>query len=140
MLCPIHCGRLLFAVCCIPAVMPVQCLHAQQQEAGHKPREVKQLAPGVLASAEPLFTTDSLPRYRVVVRDLMLGPKLEAPKVPLEGFTLMELRAGAVEVSVNGKVTRYETDSYWLVPNGARVAIRNVGELSVIRAVTLIPR
>ncbi len=124
----------------INAIVPARLLDAQQQAPPPRPRELKQLAPGILGSAAPLFMTDSVPRYHIEIRDLMLGPKQNAPDVPLTGFTVMELRSGAVEVSVNGKVTRQEGGGYWLVPTGARVAIRNLAEVSFIRTVTLTPR
>ena len=122
------------------AIVPTRSVDAQQQAPPLKPREFKQLAPGILASATPLFVTDSVPRYHIEVRDLMLGPKQNAPEVPLTGFTVMELRSGAVEVSVSGKVRRQENGGFWLVPRGARVGIRNLAEISFIRIVTLIPR
>ena len=112
----------------------------QQQPPPAPQRELKQLAPGILASAQPLFATDSLPGYRLEVRDLVLGPNQTADRVPLEGFVLMELRSGIAEVSINGRAARREAGSQWLVPRGARVAIKNLAEATVIRATVLVPR
>lgn len=122
---------------------------AAQQPTGQRPpaphpqapeRQLKQLAPGVLTSALPLFATDSIPGFRVEVRDLVMGPNQTAERVPLDGFVLMELRSGTADVTINGRTTRRETESQWVVPRGARVSIKNVAEVTVIRATILTPR
>ena len=104
-------------------------LAAQQQPTqSQQPPRYKQLAPGILAS-EPVFVTDSPPRHHVEIRDLALGPKQTAPRVPLEGFALMELRSGTLEVTINATATRREAGASWLVPRGARLAIKTRGEV-----------
>lgn len=102
-------------------------------------RTLRQLAPGVLVSAAPLLR-DSLPGYRVEAVDLVLGPNQNAERVPLDGFALMELRSGSAEVTINGQMTRREPDMQWLVPRGATLAIKNLAEVTVIRATILRPR
>jgi len=103
-------------------------------------RTLRQLAPGILASVTPLFTTDSLPGYHVETIDLVMGPNQTAERVPLTGFVLMELRSGAADVTIDGRTTRRETESHWIVRRGARVTIKNAAEVTVIRATTLTPR
>lgn len=114
-------------------------LAAQQPTQAPQAPRYKQLAPGILAS-EPVFMTDSLPRYHVEIRDLVLGPKQVAATVPLAGFTFMELRSGTLEVTVNGTATRREAGAAWLVPRGARLALTNLGEVAVIRSAVFVPR
>jgi hypothetical protein len=112
----------------------------QRPSQGPPPSQYKQLAPGILASSEPLFATDSLPHYRTEVRDFVIGPNQAAPHVPLEGFALMELRSGVIEASINDKPTRHEAGSSWFVPRGARLALRNLSEAAVIHTTVFVPR
>jgi len=111
-----------------------------QQPTATSERTLRQLAPGVLASTTPLFATDSLPGYHVETIDLVLGPNQTAERVPLAGFVLMELRSGAAEVTIDGRTTHREAESQWIVRRGARLAIKNAAEVTVIRATTLTPR
>jgi hypothetical protein len=99
-----------------------------------------QLAPGVLATEEAVFATDSIPGYQVRVRDLVIGPNQKADAVPLQGHALMELRSGEAEVAINGVSTRRQTGDLWLVPRGARFAIRSLAEATIIRTTMLEPR
>ena len=117
-----------------------RCSLSAQQPAQAPAARFKQLAPGILGSTEAIFATDSLPRYRIEVRDLVMGPNQAAQRVPLEGFAIMELRAGAVEATVDGKRSRREAGSYWCVSRGAKLAIRNVSEVAAIRATVFVPR
>src|SRR5690242_5604080 len=75
----------------LAAVVPTRLL-AQQQDTSRSPYTL--YAPGVLSAT--YFASDSLLGYRMEVRDLLLGPRGEAPNVPVPGFALMEVRAGAV--------------------------------------------
>lgn len=123
------------------AALGAQQPTAQQAQRPQVPeRTLRQLAPGILASTTPLFTTDSLPGYHVETIDLVMGPNQTAERVPLEGFVLMELRSGAADVTIDGRTTRREAESLWIVRRGARVSIKNAAEVTVIRATTLAPR
>ena len=113
---------------------------AQQPPSATPGQQYTQVAQGVLTSSTPLFTTDSVPRYRVEVRDFVVGPEKAVPRLPTEGYTLLELRAGTIETTSEGKAVRRETGSVWLVPPKSAVAIRNVGEVAILRATVLIPR
>jgi hypothetical protein len=125
----------LLALSLLPSA--VRC---QQAPAGGPAAQYAQLAQGILMSGTPIFATDSIPHYRVEVRDLIVGPKQSAPEVPLKGFALMELRSGIVETTIDGKAERREAGSYWLVPPRSRLAIRNIGEVAIVRVVLLTPR
>src|SRR5262245_12617597 len=81
----------------------------QARPQGPPTETYRQLGEGVMASSEPVFATDSLPGYRTQVLNLVMGPNKSAPQVPLEGFALMELRSGTLEVTINGKSVRQET-------------------------------
>jgi hypothetical protein len=99
------------------------------------------LAPGVLWSATPVFASDAMPGQHVEVRNLIFGPNQNAPWVPVTtGFVLMELRAGVVEVTIDGQTSRKEGTNTWLVPRGAQLAIRNLTEITVIRTTLFLPR
>jgi hypothetical protein len=113
---------------------------AQQPSTPAPGQQYTQLAQGVLTSSTPLFTTDSVPRYRVEVRDFVIGPNKSVPRLPIEGYTLLELRAGAIETTSGGKAVRRETGSVWLALPKTALAIRNVGEVAILRATVLIPR
>lgn len=113
---------------------------AQQPPPRAPGQQYTQLAEGVLTSSTPLFTTDSVPRYRVEARDFVIGPNKTVPRLPTEGYMLLELRAGTIETTTAGKAVRRETGSIWLAPPGSALAIRNVGEVAIIRATVLIPR
>ncbi len=134
-----HTPRLSLLICLLLSALPA-AIQGQQPAPSQQPGRYTQLAEGILASTEPVFATDSIPRYHVEVRDLILGPNQNAPKVPLSGFTLMELRSGVVETTDGGKAVRRETGSVWLVARGAQLSIRNLSEAAVIRATSLVPR
>lgn len=125
-----HCALL-----CAAAFVPVRLL-AQQRDTSRTP--YTPYAPGVLSATH--FTTDSLPSYRIEVRDLLIGPRGEASDIPVPGFALMEVRAGAIDLSLNDTRSQRDLGNYWIVPRGVRVAIRNLGELAVIRVVFFTPR
>jgi hypothetical protein len=131
-LCPFL-GALLLFFLSGPALLGQQPTRVQEGN------QFKQLAPGILVGAQGIFTTDSLPGYHVQVQDLVMGPKQEAPQIPLEGFAFMELRSGTVEVTIDGKSTRQEAGAWWFVRRGARVAIRNLEEVATIRAIVFTP-
>ena len=95
------------------------------------------LAPGVASATR--FATDSLPGYHVEVRDLLLGPIETAPDVPLDGFALMELSTGEIEISIDERKERREAGDLWFVRRGARIAIRNLGEIATIHTTVLRP-
>ncbi len=129
----------LVAVVALGAALPMPLL-TQQRDTTLHPSQYKQLADGVLSNSQPVFATDSLPGYRIEVRALVLGPNKSAPHVPLDGYAIMELRSGVIEVTTNGQLARRETSASWFVPKGARLAIRNLSELAVIRATVFTPR
>jgi len=111
--------------------------HAQQDTAVQV-SPYRQLAKGVAATTQ--FSTDSLRGYHTEVMDLILGPQGDAPEVPLGGFALMELRAGRIQLTIDGKQTRRNSGDYWSVSKGARLAIHNLGELAVIHTLVFAPR
>lgn len=113
---------------------------AQRPPPGNQVRQYTQVAEGVLTSSTPLFVTDSIPRYHVEVRDFIIGPNKSAPRVPIEGFAVFELRAGMIETTTGGKAVRRETGDIWLVPARTPLAVRNLGEVAILRATVLVPR
>jgi hypothetical protein len=125
----------------LPTVLSGQApAPGQARPQGARAETYRQLAEGVLVSSEPVFTTDSLPHYRIQVQNLVLGPNQNAPQVHLEGFALMELRSGTLEMTIDGKSARQETGTSWFVHQGARLALRNVSEVAIIRTTTFVPR
>jgi hypothetical protein len=137
-------ARTVLACLALSAAAPA-ALSCQQtapdttRPAPQKPETYRQLAEGVMASSEPVFATDSLAHYRVRVLNLVLGPNQNAPRVPLEGAAIMELRSGTVAVSINGKTTRQEVGATWFVPDGAKLALKNLSEVVIIRTTVLAP-
>ena len=132
-----------FALAVLLAASPSEAMLAQAGRPAPQPPAAPtlvQLAPGVMWSAIPLFTTDSIPGQHVEVRDLVLGPNQNAARVPLTGSVVMELRSGIAETTINGQTTRREAGAIWFVPRGASLSIRNVDEVTVIRATLINPR
>lgn len=111
---------------------------AQQQAQPPGRRQFTPYAEGILSAQ--VFATDSVPGYRTVVLDLLMGPNMEAPDVPIRAFALMELRSGRIETTLNDVTEVREVDDVWIVPAGARLSIRNLSEVAVIRTMTLDPR
>lgn len=103
-------------------------------------RQWKPLAEGILQGAAPLFATDSIPGFHVEARDLILGPRKEAPVVPLKGYTIMELLSGEADVTIGERTTHQRAGTFWFVPRGKALAIRSTGETAVLRAITLTPK
>jgi hypothetical protein len=120
-------------------LLGLPCRAATQQPPSAS-REYTQVAEGVLASSAPLFVTDSIPRYHLEIRDFIIGPNKSAPRVPIEGFAVFELRAGMIETTIGGKAVRRETGNIWLVPARTALAVRNLGEVAILRATVLVPR
>jgi hypothetical protein len=137
--------RVVLACLALSATAPatLTCQQPAQdttRPAPQKPESYRQLAEGVMASSEPVFATDSLAHFHIQVLNLVLGPNKSAPRVPLEGAAIMELRSGSLEVTINGRTTRQEIGATWFVPAGAKLALKNLSEVAIIRTTMLAPR
>lgn len=74
------------------------------------------------------FTTDVAftggPNLQVKVYDWLIGPRQELQDFPLEGLATIEVKAGEVEVTVNGVTSVRVEGEHFVVPPGAKVSLR----------------
>jgi hypothetical protein len=121
----------------IVGILP-RSIAGQRQDSTRRQPTYTQLAAGILTTTH--FVTDSVRGYHIETRDLVVGAHQTSPAVPIDGFEVMELRSGSVEVAIAGRSARYRAGDYWFVRPEQRVAIRNLGELAVIHTLVLVPR
>jgi len=81
---------------------------------------------GVLS--RELFAAPGGDEYRVSVRELALGPKRSSREIEFAGAALLEVRAGAGMIAVDGKQTRLATGSALTVSQGQRIVLTNTSE------------
>ncbi len=120
---------------CAPAVL-AQAKPGQAQEPGRVVYE--SLAPGIIGAR--VFMSDALRGAIVEVSDVILGPGKSAPDFLVPGATIMELKSGEVETTIDGQTVRRRPGAYWVVRSGQRFAIKNLGGQVVIQAFSITRR
>ena len=97
------------------AQRPAQAVHPYAQLAGRLQTDLR-------------FTTDIAfpggPNLQVKVYDWLIGPRQEVQDFPLEGLATIEVKAGEVEVTVNGVTSVREEGEHFVVPPGAKMSLR----------------
>ena len=78
--------------------------------------------------SELRFVTDiafpSGPGFQVKIYDWVMGPRHEFQDFPLEGLATIEVKAGEVEVAVNGVTSVRREGEHFVVPANAKLAMR----------------
>ena len=68
------------------------------------------------------------PGFQVKVYDWLMGPRQEFQDFPLEGLATIEIKAGEVEVTVNGVTNVRREGEHFVVPANAKLAMRILPE------------
>ena len=125
---------LLLVFILLVAAQPIQKSSAQEiQEKAGRPPYYSLVTDGLLAG--PVFPYQfQSAKLRLEVRNLILGHS-KASDVPTPTDILMELRGGAVIITINGQAQEHIQGDFWTVEKGSRLAIENQGQVAVIRAV-----
>ena len=84
------------------------------------------LAPGVTTRARYAtdFSFSGGPAFQVKIYDWIIGPRQEISSFPLEGFATIEVKAGMIESTIDGRTVQHHQGERWVIPQGARLAIR----------------
>jgi hypothetical protein len=57
--------------------------------------------------------------------------------IPISAFSVMSLRSGRVETTINGKTEERSPDDFWVARPGDRVQVRVIGENAVLEALEI---
>src|SRR5258708_39879545 len=79
--------------------------------------------------------SDLVRGYHMVVQDLTFGPHATA-EVPVSGTVVMELRAGHIDATLDGKPLRVQAGDFWVVEPNAHLTGHIEDDLSVVRPPT----
>jgi hypothetical protein len=88
------------------------------------------VAPGLLGARK--LGADLLPAT-LEVQDLIVGPGKSAPALPVRGPTVVELRSGLVETTIDGQVALRRPGEYWVVLPGQTYGLRSLGAMAALR-------
>ena len=125
---------LLLVFIVLAFAQPIQMSSAQEtREKTERPRYYSLVTEGLLAGPVYPYQFQSA-KLRLEVRNLILGHS-KASDVPTPTDILMELRGGAVLVTINGQAQEHLQGDFWTVEKGSRLAIENQAQVAVIRAV-----
>jgi hypothetical protein len=83
--------------------------------------------------------SDLVRGYHMVVQDLTFGPRATA-EIPVSGTALMELRAGHIDATLDGKQLEVQAGDFWVVEPNAHLTVHNKDELAVIRTTTFVSK
>lgn len=100
-------------------------------EAARPPVVYEAVVPGLLGASK--LTTETLPGVALEVRDLVLGPGKVVSAVPVPGATIVELRSGLVETTIDGQATLRRPGEYWIVRPGQAYGIRSLQGVATLR-------
>ncbi len=96
-------------------------------------------APGMQTTLR--FSTDlsfaGEPGFRVKVYEWVVGRR-DIPDFPLEGFAVVEVQAGELEIRMNGTTLQRRQGEHLVVPEGAKLGIKIKNEVAHLRGVVLI--
>jgi hypothetical protein len=125
--------RVLAWIVLVVASAPSWSVEAQQRPVEPRaPVAYVTVAPGLLGARK--FATDAVPGATLEVQDLILGSGKSAPAVTVPGATIVELRSGLAETTIDGHVLLRRPGDYWVVLPGQAYAVRSLEGLVVLRA------
>ena len=114
------------------AIAPSWSVEAQQRPVEPRPPAAyATVAPGLLGARK--FVTDVIPAATLEVQDLILGSGKSA-RAAVPGPTVVELRSGLAETTIDGQVLLRRPGDYWAVLPGQTYALRSLEGLVVLRA------
>jgi hypothetical protein len=127
-------SRLLAVLTCAAGVLAPELVG--RAPAQPRPTEDRQpityeaVAPGLVGARR--LSGDLLPAT-VEVQDLIVGPGKAIPVLAVRGPTVVELRAGLVETTIDGQVALRRPGEYWVVSPGQAYGLRSLGEMAALR-------
>ena len=128
---------LLIAVFLLAPQSTQRSLAQVAEQQGNSPPYYTLLTPGMLAS--PAFPyAFAAGKFRVEARNLIMG-HAKASEVPVPTDMLMELRAGALTTTIDGKAQERIEGDFWTVAKGSHLDVENKGQVAVIRTVYVYP-
>jgi hypothetical protein len=101
------------------------------------------LAPRVRATlrfATDLALVPGAPPMRVRVYSWHVAPQQDVASFPLEGAATVEVRAGEVEATVDGKTAAHREGDHFVVPEGSRLRIKTGNDSVSLHGVVVIRR
>lgn len=106
-------------------------LHPQKPE-----MPFAQLAPGILARTR--HTAEAAPRFRVEIRDLLVGPGQTTAELRLPAAAILEVRAGTGTIAIDGERAELKPGASFSVAEGQRFQIANGSDAQIaIRALLI---
>jgi hypothetical protein len=113
--------------------MPASAALAQPDPTESRPpAKYEAVVPGLLGARK--LVTDALDPATLQAVDLLLGPGQSATAVPVPGPTIVELRSGLVETTIDGQIIVRRPGDYWVVLPGQAYGLRSLGSLATLRA------
>jgi len=103
------------------------------QEENRRVSSYELLAKGVVGTAPFQAQFKSAP-LRLELRNLIMG-RGETESIPTPTRILLELRQGAVTITVNREKQSRSQGDFWVVDQGSSFTIQNPGEVAVLRAI-----
>lgn len=95
-----------------------------------------QLAPGILSRTR--HAAEAPPRFRVEVRDFLVGPGQSTAEVRLPAAAVLEVRAGTGTISIEGEQADLKPGVTFSVAEGQRFQIANGSDAQIaIRALLI---
>jgi len=133
-------GRLLIGLLLLLAWLGTGLLSQESRAVGqstkNENRQVSSyelLSKGVVATAPFQVQFKSAP-LRLELRNLIMG-RGETESIPTPTRILLELRQGAVTITVNREKQSQSQGDFWVVDKGSSFTIQNSGEVAVLRAI-----
>jgi hypothetical protein len=112
--------------------------YAEEPESAPSHAMYSAVAPGLLASKG--FAGLLQPGVEAQVQDLIVGPQQVVPDVPVSGVEIVELRSGAIQITLDGKVSEQRPGSYWIVYPHQKYSLHNSETMALLHVVTLTAR
>ena len=77
---------------------------------------------------------------RVTIHQWSIPPKQKVDALAEHGFLLVSVRAGKVNVTINGKTEQHRTEDMWTVPENAKMSVEAPGEAAILEVVSFTVR
>ena len=76
-------------------------------------------------------------RVRVVMRNWIIDNRRQISRFPEEGFLIVQLRAGKLTTTIEGKRAERTEDEFWTVPAGSVMSIETGNDSAIIQTVAI---
>jgi hypothetical protein len=76
-------------------------------------------------------------RLRVVMRNWIIDNRRQIARFPEEGFLIVQLRAGKLTTTIDGKRDERTEDEFWTVPVGSVMSVETGNDSAIIQTVAI---